>query len=177
MLPASYQTIFRKHLTEQQYLTLEILLLLIQAHRQVKLSTLANLFPQPIKYPSRKRNLQRFLGIPQLCVKLLWFPLIKLWISQAETGYSLNREQRRYLKKSKHQKYGYWMIAIDRTQWKGRNVFMITLVWGTHALPLYWEVLNQVGNSDLKTQKTLVESGPFAVEELSCSGPRRPRIP
>ena len=71
MLPASYQTIFRKHLTEQQYLTLEILLLLIQAHRQVKLSTLASLFPQPIQYPSRKRNLQRFLDLPQLCVKLL----------------------------------------------------------------------------------------------------------
>ncbi|MDM3844351.1 MAG: hypothetical protein PT120_02435 [Aphanizomenon gracile PMC649.10] len=29
MLPQSYQTIFRKHLSEQQYLTLEILLLLI----------------------------------------------------------------------------------------------------------------------------------------------------
>ena len=157
MLPASYQTIFRKHLTEQQYLTLEILLLLIQAHRQVKLSTLASLFPQPIQYPSRKRNLQRFLDLPQLCVKLLWFPLVKLWISQAETGHGINREQRRYLKKSKHQKYGYWLIAIDRTQWKGRNVFMITIVWGTHALPLYWEVLNRVGNSDLKTQKRLLK--------------------
>ncbi|MTJ22863.1 hypothetical protein FJR06_16660 [Dolichospermum sp. UHCC 0352] len=30
MLPQSYQTIFRKDLSEQQYLTLEILLLLIQ---------------------------------------------------------------------------------------------------------------------------------------------------
>ena len=153
MLPASYQTIFRKHLTEQQYLTLEILLLLIQVHRQVKLSTLASLFPQPIKYDSRKRNLQRFLGLPQLCVKLLWFPLVQFWIRQAQTEYRLNREQRRYLKKRNHQKLGYWMIAIDRTQWKGQNVFMIILVWSTHALTLYWEVLNQVGNSDLKTQK------------------------
>ncbi len=54
MLPQSYQTIFRKHLSEQQYLTLEILLLLIQAHRQVKLSKLASLFPQPITYESRR---------------------------------------------------------------------------------------------------------------------------
>ena len=97
MLPASYQTIFRQHLSEQQYLTLEILLLLIQAHRQVKLSTLASLFPQPIQYESRKRNLQRFLIIPRLGIK--WLSLIKLWISQAETGDGLNREQRRYLKK------------------------------------------------------------------------------
>ncbi|CDN12416.1 hypothetical protein RintRC_3977 [Richelia intracellularis] len=39
MLPQSYQTLFQKHLSEQQYLTLELLLLLIQAYRQVKLST------------------------------------------------------------------------------------------------------------------------------------------
>lgn len=53
--------------------------------------------------------------------------------------------------------YGYWLIAIDRTQWKGRNLFMVTLVWGTHALPLYWELLEHVGNSDLKTQKRLLK--------------------
>ncbi|AFY35261.1 IS4 family transposase [Calothrix sp. PCC 7507] len=158
MLPQSYQTIFRKHLSEQQYLTLELLLLLIQAHRQVKLSTLASLFPQAITYESRKRNLQRFLVVGNLCVKLLWFPLIKYWIRQQRTGHKLNREQRRYFDKKKHQKYGYWMVALDRTQWKGRNVFMVTLVWGTHALPLYWETLNHVGNSNLQTQKRLINT-------------------
>ena len=66
MLPQSYQILFRKHLSEQQYLTLELLLLLIQAYPQVKLSTLASLFPQPIKYESRKRNLQRFLLVGNL---------------------------------------------------------------------------------------------------------------
>jgi hypothetical protein len=156
MLPPVYQTIFRKHLTESQYLTLEMLLLLIQAHRQVKLSTLASLFPQPIQYASRKRNLQRFLSLPRLCVKLLWLPLIKYWLRQVRTGQGVNRVQRRALKK-KHQKYGYWLIAIDRTQWKERNIFMVTVVWGTHALPVYWEVLNQVGNSSLKTQKRLLK--------------------
>ncbi|PNJ93142.1 IS4 family transposase, partial [Cylindrospermopsis raciborskii C07] len=130
MLPQSYHKIFRKHLSEQQYLTLEILLLLIQAYRQVKLSKLASLFPQPIKYESRKRNLQRFLGINKLCVKLLLFPLIKYWIRQSLTPQQLNREQRRYFHKKQYQKYGYWMVALDRTQWKGRNIFMVTLVWG-----------------------------------------------
>ncbi|OBU76368.1 IS4 family transposase [Cylindrospermopsis raciborskii] len=158
MLPQSYQKIFRKHLSEQQYLTLEILLLLIQAYRQVKLSKLASLFPQPIKYESRKRNLQRFLGINKLCVKLLWFPLIKYWIRQSLTPQQLNREQRRYFHKKRYQKYGYWMVALDRTQWKGRNIFMVTLVWGTHALPLYWETLNHVGNSNLSTQKRLIKT-------------------
>ena len=156
MLPPSYQKILRTHLNESQYLTLQLLLLLLQAHRQVKLSVLASVFPQPIQYQSRKRNLQRFLVLPQLCVKLLWFPLIKYWIRQEQTGKRLNREQRRCVRKLKHQKYGYWIIAIDRTQWKGHNIFMVSLVWGTHALPIYWEVLKKPGNSDLKTQKRLL---------------------
>lgn len=157
MFPKSYQTTLRAHLTESQYLTLELLLLLIQVHRQVKLSVLASVFPQPIQKQSRKRNLQRFLVLPRLTVKLLWFPLIKYWIRQEQTGKRLNRDQRRRLRKLKHQKYGYWVIAMDRTQWKGRNVFMVSIVWGTHALPLYWEVLGHVGNSDLKTQKRLLK--------------------
>lgn len=156
MFPAFYQTTLRAHLSESQYLTLQLLLLLLQAHRQVRLSTLASVFPQPIQYQSRKRNLQRFLALPQLNVKLLWFPLMKYWIRQAQTGVGLNRDQRRRLKQRQHQKYGYWILAIDRTQWKGRNVFMVSLLWGTHALPLYWEVLKQQGNSDLKTQKRLL---------------------
>lgn len=158
MFPAFYQTTLRAHLNESQYLTLQLLLLLIQTHRQVKLSVLASVFPQPIQYQSRKRNLQRFLVLPQLSLKLLWFPLIKYWIRQEQTGRGLNREQRRRLRRFKHQKYDYWVIAIDRTQWKGRNVFMVSIVWGTHALPLYWEVLDHVGNSDLKTQKRLLKA-------------------
>jgi hypothetical protein len=82
MLPSSYQKTLRAQLTESQYLTLQLLLVLLQAHRQVKLSVLASVFPQPIQYQNHKRNLQRFLVLPQLCVKLLWFPLIKYWIRQ-----------------------------------------------------------------------------------------------
>lgn len=158
MLPTFYQTTLRAHLSEKQCLTLQLLLLLIQAHRQVKLSELASVFPQAIQQRSRKRNLQRFLALPQLHLKLLWFPVLKFWLRQEVTGHRLNRQQRRHLKKLKHQKYGYWLIAIDRTQWQGRNIFMVTLVWGTHALPLYWEVLNKMGNSELKTQKRLLKA-------------------
>ena len=66
---------------------------------------LASVFPQPIKYESRIRNLQRFLLLPQLSVKVLWFPLIKYWLRQAQTGHRLNRSQRRYLQKQ-HLHYG-----------------------------------------------------------------------
>jgi hypothetical protein len=49
MLPPFYQTLLRHHLSESQYLTLELLLLLIQTHRCVTLSKLASVFPQPIQ--------------------------------------------------------------------------------------------------------------------------------
>ncbi len=64
MFLAFYQTTLRAQLSEAQHLTLQLLLLLLQAHRQVKLSVLASVFPQPIQYCSRKRNLQRFLVLP-----------------------------------------------------------------------------------------------------------------
>lgn len=76
MFSAVYQATLRAHLKESQYLTLQILLLLLQTHRQVKLSALASVFPQLIQCRSRKRNLQRVLVLPQLSIKLLWFPLI-----------------------------------------------------------------------------------------------------
>ena len=84
MFPEFYQTTLRAHLSETQYLTLHLLLLLLQAHRQVKLSVLASVFPQPIQYQSRKRNLQRFLALPKLTLKVLWFPLLKYWTGQSE---------------------------------------------------------------------------------------------
>jgi len=40
MLSESYQKTLRAHLNESQYLTLQLLLLLLQVHRQVKLSVL-----------------------------------------------------------------------------------------------------------------------------------------
>ena len=156
MLPPFYQTILRKHLSESQYLTLEILLLLIQAHHTVRLSTLASVFPQPIKKESRERNLQRFLILPKLNIKLLWFPLIKYWIRQIETGKHLNHQQRRRLKRLRRKKKGFWVVAIDRTQWKGRNIFMACLIWGNHALPLYYEDIGHDGSSNLAIQKRLL---------------------
>jgi hypothetical protein len=86
IFPESYQKTLRTHLDESQYITLQLLLLLLQVHRQVKLSVLASVFPQPTQYNSRRRNLQRFLNLPQLNIKLLWFPLLKYWIRQVQTG-------------------------------------------------------------------------------------------
>ena len=115
-----------------------------------------NLSPTHSK-KSRIRNLQRFLILPPLNVKLLWFPLLKYWIRQVENGTALNCQQRRHLKKLKSKQGGFWIVAIDRTQWKNHNVFMASLIWGTHALPLYFVEVGHKGNSDLVCQTRLIK--------------------
>ncbi|MFN5514783.1 MAG: IS4 family transposase [Cyanobacteriota bacterium] len=157
MLPEPYQKILKANLTESQYITICLLILLIQNHRQVKLSTLASVFPQPIHYDSRRKSLKRFLSLPKVSLKLLWLPLIKYWIRQVEGGKGLNREQRRYQMRLKSKSQGYWILAIDRTEWKKRNILMVTVIWGTHALPIYWELLDARGACSIQVQKRLLK--------------------
>ena len=128
--------------------------MLLQAHRKVCLSQLATLFPQPIKYESRLRNLQRFLYLPRLNVKLLWLPIIKQIVKQQFRQTGKNRAQKRQQKKLTHQ--GYLLLAVDQTQWRERNLFVLSLVWGNHALPVYWGCLGKKGNSNFKEQKALL---------------------
>ena len=157
MLPPFYQKVFRAHLNETQYLTLVLLVMMVQSQRQIQLARLASIFPQPIQYASRIRNLQRFLLLPQLSVRLLWFPILKYWLRQEYKGRGLNRDQRRRLKKLKRRSGNYLVLALDRTQWKGRNIFIVTVVWGNHALPVYWELMPKDGSSNLATQVRLLK--------------------
>jgi len=163
MLPLSYRKALRPHLSETQYLTLQLLVLLLQSHRQVCLGRLASLFPQPIYYHSRIRNLQRFLVLPQLSVRLLWFPILKYWLAQKYKGRHLNRQQRRRLERIKRRTNSYVVLALDRTQWRGRNLLMVTVVWDQHALPVYWEQLPQIGGSHLTVQIRLLK---IAIKQL-----------
>jgi len=66
MLPPFYQACLQANLSEASYLTLQILILLLQSHRTVQLEKLAALFPQPIAFESRRRNLPRFLKLPRM---------------------------------------------------------------------------------------------------------------
>lgn len=156
MLPQFYQRVLRIHLTPSQYLLLQLLLLLLQSHRQVKLLTLAKVLPQPIQYPSRIRAIQRFLQLPQLSLPLLWHPIIKYWLKQEfqRQPSANNRATRRQRLKST--KYPYAIVVIDRTQWKQKNLFVASLVWGNHALPLHWRLLSKLGSSSLQEQKSLL---------------------
>ena len=155
MLPSFYQACLQANLSEASYLTLQIVILLLQSHRIVQLEKLAALFPQPITFESRRRNLQRFLKLPQLNVKLLWFPLIKQIVKLEFSGKNKNREQRRRLQKLKQA--GRLLVVIDRTDWKGRNLFVASVICGRRALPVSWVLLNKKGSSDLGEQKKFIK--------------------
>lgn len=59
---------------------LQILVMLLQFHKSVMIEKLATVFPQPLKFASRRRILQRFLSLPQLNIQFLWFPVLKHWV-------------------------------------------------------------------------------------------------
>jgi len=162
------------NLSEAQYLTLQILILLLQGHRTVQLERLAALFPQPITFESRRRNLQRFLKLPQLSVKLLWFPLIKHIIKQEFSRKNKNRHQRRKLKKLRH--LGHLLLVIDRTDWKGRNLFVASVICGKRALPVYWILLDKKGSSNLGEQKKFRSPCVKTLKILSSRRDRGSRI-
>lgn len=155
MLPQFYQDCFQAQLSPAQYLMLQMLVLLLQSHKDVRIERLAALFPQPILYESRRRSIQRFLVLPRFSIRALWFPLIKCWVKSYFRPVPQNRKQRRQQKKLKRNKQ--LLLVIDRSQWKERNLFMVSLVWEKRAIPIYWQILPKVGNSSLAEQQALLK--------------------
>ena len=72
MFPELYQTHLTTQLNKAQYLILSILVQLLQSYRWVRLEELANKFPQPILFESRRKKLQRFLDLPSLTIETIW---------------------------------------------------------------------------------------------------------
>ncbi len=120
------------------YLTLNILIIVLQIHKQVTIESLARLMPYPIMFESRRRNIQRFLNLPMLNIKSLWFPVIK------------------YILRTHFKKAPELRVAIDRTQWREWNLFVISLIWSKRAIPLYWDILPKRGSSNLREQQKLI---------------------
>lgn len=138
MLPSFYQACLQAQLSSIQFITLKMLVALLQRERHVSIERLATLFAQPIQFESRRRNLQRFLQLPQLNIKSLWFPILKYWLKQ-----QAHRGQRVYL-------------VIDRTQWKHHNLLMVSLVHNKRAIPLFWHLLSHSGSSSLSQQQLVL---------------------
>lgn len=139
MLPEFYHKCLEQLLTSRQYATLRIIVLMLQSYRIIQIEKLAALMPIPIKYQSRRRHLQRFLSLPQLTTKCIWFPIIKKWLK-------VNQTRRRVC-----------YLAIDRTRWQERNLFVVSLIKNRRAIPLNWMLLNKKGNSNFNEQKRLLK--------------------
>ena len=138
-LPELYNKHLKKEFSYPQYLILLILLNLLQNLKTVRLEELARRFPLPIKLKSRVMKLQRFLSLKQFNLKTLWLPIINSWIQEEfKPGEVIT-------------------LAIDRSQWRGINLLMVSLIYDHRGIPLYFKLLPKKGNSNLAQQKTVLE--------------------
>jgi hypothetical protein len=138
ILPPSYQACLSAQLSQIQFLTLLMLLQLLQKERNISIERLATLFAQPILFESRRRNLQRFLIVPQLTPQALWFPILKHWLkTHFHRGQTLK-------------------LVIDRTNWQHHNLIMVSLVYQKRAIPLFWQLLEHQGQSNLSEQQAVL---------------------
>lgn len=135
--------VYRNHLKTQfnypQYLILSLLINLLQNLKTVRLEELARRFPYPIKLRSRIKKLQRLLSLEQFKIETVWFPIIKSFI----------------INQWKPEKVMY--LVIDRTSWKNINILMVSLVYNRRAIPIYFDLLDKKGSSNLLEQKQVLE--------------------
>jgi hypothetical protein len=110
MFPQFYQIHLQQELKTDVYLTLKILVYLLQCYKQLSIELLASLIPYPILFESRHRSIQRFIKLSCLDLKNLWFPRV------------------RELIKTKFSRSQILKLTIDRTQWRDKNVFVIIAI-------------------------------------------------
>lgn len=138
MMPSFYQKYLERYLKPTQLITLKMLVWLLQSQKQVRIERLAATLPLPILENSRRRHIQRFLSISKLSILALWFPIIKEVISrQIKPGSQL-------------------IIALDRTQWKENNVFMVSAIQQKRAFPIFWMLLDKKGACNFAEQKEIL---------------------
>lgn len=138
MLPPLYQTHLENQLEPSEVLLFNILINILQSLKQISLEKLATAIPLPILFESRRKKLQRFLSLPSLNIKTLWFPILQKWLVQ-----KFSKNQLLYL-------------AIDRTLWQRKNLIMISLIYEKRAIPVYFEFLDKLGSSNFSEQRELI---------------------
>lgn len=138
MLPLLYQTHLENKLEPSEFLFLNILINILQNIKEVSLEKIATALPLPILFESRRKKVQRFLSLPTLNIKTLWFPIIKDWVAQ-----NFSDNQPIYL-------------VIDRTIWEHKNLIMISIIYDQRAIPVYFEFLPKLGSSNFDEQTKFI---------------------
>ncbi len=134
MLPDFYHNHLIKIRTLSEYLITLILVKLLNVYREVKLEELANKFPLPIIFASRRKKIMRFLEVPILTIETIWLPIVKAWLPLI-----FDNQEKVH-------------IVIDRTQWRSINLIMVSLIINKRGIPLYFELLDHTGSSDFELQ-------------------------
>ncbi|MBD2039652.1 IS4 family transposase [Microcoleus sp. FACHB-672] len=116
-----------------------ILINIIQSQKEVRLETIARVFPLWITFEGRRRKIQRFLDLPSLTVSRILWPIISYWLLNS-------------MPKKPNQKL---YLAIDRSQWKNINLLMVSVIWQRRAIPLAWRLLPHLGNSNFEEQESV----------------------
>jgi len=106
-----------------------------------QLEILAEALPIPILFESRRKKLKRFLKLEILNIEKIWFPVLKEMLKQQE----------RFTIK------GLVYIAIDQTSWGAINILMVRFIYDKRAIPIYWDILDKKGSSNLEEQKRVLE--------------------
>lgn len=139
MLPEFYQNLLAAQLSPKNFYFLALVIDLLQQVRQVKLETLAHDLSLPMRAESRRKRLQRFLDLPDWDLKTLWFPVVLAWMAhQFQAGQSV-------------------YVIIDRTHWQDVNLLIVTVAWGKRAFPIYWQLLDKRGSSNLAEQQQVLQ--------------------
>ena len=135
-----YQKVLENELGRAGYLLLLMIVGTLQILKQAKLEILAEALPIPILFESRRKKLKRFLKLEILNIEKIWFLCLKEMLKQQE----------RFTIK------GLVYIAIDRTSWGAINILMVSLIYDKRAIPIYWEILDKKGSSNLEEQQRVL---------------------
>lgn len=145
-----YHISLQEYLSPEQIVLLEMLVRVIQIFKEIKIEKLAGRLPLPIKFESRRRAIQRFLVEKALDISLLWLPIIKQIVDR-----KMSEQKHRPKKKGNFERKKIY-LAIDRTQWQERNIFMVAIIIDKRAMPVYWEFLDKKGCSNLAEQQQVL---------------------
>jgi hypothetical protein len=137
IFPLFYQKCLSSQLKKAKYLTLASLIALLQIHKQVSIERLATAWSYPLLFESRRRRFQRFIKLGNIRIKNLWFAIVE------------------YILSSNFNKQKVLILAIDRTQWRLNNLFVISLSWEQRSILLYWQILSKKGCSKIQEQQAL----------------------
>ena len=139
MIPQYYQLHLQSQFNLAENLLLTCLIQLLQLTKTLSLEKLATALPLPILFSSRRKKMQRFLMLPQLGFKTVWFPILRSLIPTLFPASSTP------------------YLAMDRTNWRFTNLMVVSLIYDKRAIPVYIQILNKQGSSNLEEQKQVLE--------------------